>query len=59
MGPADALRAVQFLKPQHVIPIHYDTFPLIHQDAAAWAKSVGSQTSSKVHLLQPGQSIDF
>ena len=59
MGPADALRAVQFLKPQHVIPIHYDTFPLIHQDAAAWAKSVASQTGSKVHLLQPGQSIDF
>ena len=36
MGPADALRAVKLLQPGHVIPIHYNTFGLIQQDATAW-----------------------
>jgi len=57
MGPADALRAVKLLKPQHVIPIHYDTFDLIHQDAAAWAQEVQSQTDAIVHLLTPGETF--
>ena len=33
MGPDDALRAVKLLRPKHVIPIHFNTFDLIHQDA--------------------------
>lgn len=32
MGPQDALRAVKFLEPKVVIPIHYNTFDLIKQD---------------------------
>ena len=27
MGPADALEAVKLLRPRHVVPIHYGTFP--------------------------------
>src|SRR5437868_2927539 len=33
MGPDDAVRAVKFLAPKRVVPIHFDTFPLIAQDA--------------------------
>ena len=58
MGPADALRAVEFLRPRLVVPIHYNTFPLIEQDVAAWAKQVETQTSSKVVILNPGQSLE-
>jgi L-ascorbate metabolism protein UlaG (beta-lactamase superfamily) len=57
MGPADALRAVKLLKPQHVIPIHYDTFGLIAQDAKAWAADVQAQTGAQVHVLKPGDSF--
>ena len=57
MGPADALRAVELLRPRHVIPIHYDTFDLIAQDAAAWAEAVQAQTDASVHLLKPGQTF--
>ncbi len=32
MGPEDALLAAKWLKAKRVIPIHYDTFPLIEQD---------------------------
>ena len=54
MGPADALRAVKLLRPGHVIPIHYNTFPLIQQDPAAWQTLVEKETPAAVHLLQPG-----
>ena len=57
MGPADALRAVKLLQPVHVIPIHFSTFDVIKQDAAAWARLVEQETSAKVHLLKPGESF--
>lgn len=59
MGTSDALRAVKMLTPQHVIPIHYDTFELITQDADAWAKTVHAETPAKVHLLKPGEVFSF
>ena len=59
MGPADALRAVKMLTPQHVIPIHYNTFDLIAQDAAAWAEGVQAETNTEVHLLEPGESFIY
>jgi L-ascorbate metabolism protein UlaG (beta-lactamase superfamily) len=59
MGPVDALRAVKFLRPQHVIPIHYNTFSLINQDANAWAAQVQAETEAEAHVLQPGQSLKF
>ena len=59
MGPADALRAVKMLKPEHVIPIHYNTFKLIEQDAEAWAESVRGETKAKVHLLKPGERFVY
>jgi L-ascorbate metabolism protein UlaG (beta-lactamase superfamily) len=40
MGPEDALRCVRFVKPKVVIPLHYDTWPPIAQDAAAFAAAV-------------------
>lgn len=57
MGPADALRAVKLLKPRLVIPIHYNTFEVIRQDGAAWAKLVETQTETKVRILKPGESL--
>jgi L-ascorbate metabolism protein UlaG (beta-lactamase superfamily) len=59
MGPSDALRAVKMLTPEHVIPIHYNTFDLIAQDAAAWAERVGAETNAKVHLLDPGDHFTY
>jgi L-ascorbate metabolism protein UlaG (beta-lactamase superfamily) len=48
MGPEDALTAVSLLKPKVVIPCHYNTWPLIAADAAAWRDQVEAQTESKV-----------
>lgn len=57
MGPEDALRAVKLIKPRHVIPMHYNTFDLIAQDAEDWAKRVAAQTDTQVHVLKPGESF--
>ena len=59
MGPSDALRAVKLLTPAHVVPIHYDTFGLIAQDAEAWAETVRAETNAKVHVLKPGERFVY
>ncbi|MFZ6020509.1 MAG: metal-dependent hydrolase [Chloroflexota bacterium] len=59
MGPADALRAVRLITPKRVLPIHYDTFPLIAQDVQRWAQQVEQETGSKVHILKPGESLSL
>ena len=55
MGPDDALRAVKLLEPRVVMPMHYDTFEVIRQDAGAWAKRVAAETAALVALLNPGE----
>ena len=56
MGPDDALRAVKLIEPKRVIPDHYNTFPVIDQDAAAWAERVKRETSAEPLVLKPGES---
>jgi L-ascorbate metabolism protein UlaG (beta-lactamase superfamily) len=58
MGPDDALRAVKLIQPKHVIPVHYNTWPLIAQDAQAWAERVQAETSTRAHVIQPGDSFE-
>jgi len=59
MGPKDALKAVQFLHPKVVIPIHYDTFEVIQQDVEAWKVSVEAETDANVLVMQPGESASI
>jgi L-ascorbate metabolism protein UlaG (beta-lactamase superfamily) len=59
MGPDDALRAVKLLEPRLVLPIHYDTFDIINQDAEAWRTRVEAETAAKVLVLKPGESLDL
>jgi L-ascorbate metabolism protein UlaG (beta-lactamase superfamily) len=56
MGPDDALRAVKLLEPTAVIPVHYNTWDLIVQDAEAWARRVRQETGARPVVLKPGQS---
>ena len=55
MGPADALEAVKLLKPKQVIPVHYNTFPMIEQDAGAFKTAVERETDAEVIVLNPGE----
>jgi L-ascorbate metabolism protein UlaG (beta-lactamase superfamily) len=59
MGPADALEAVRLLAPKHVVPIHYDTFAAIEQDADAFARAVEALGGVRCHPLAPGAALDL
>lgn len=56
MGPEDALKAVNLIKPARVIPGHYDTWPIISQDVRTWAAQIDTTTDSKSVVLSPGES---
>lgn len=57
MGPDDALKAVKLIEPKQVVPIHYNTFDVIKQDPHAWARRVQSETSVKVVVMKPGDTL--
>ncbi len=58
MGPDDAVKATKLLQPRRVMPIHYDTFPLIEQDARKWAEMVRKETKATPVVLKPGEWTD-
>ncbi len=58
MGPDDAVRAVKLLQPHKVVPIHFNTWDLIAQDATAWAALVRQQTQAQPVVLKPGEWTD-
>lgn len=55
MGPGDSIEAIKFLNPKRVIPCHYNTWPPIAQDAAAWADRVRSHTAAEPLVLEIGK----
>lgn len=57
MGVDDAARAVTFVKPKTVIPMHYGTWDLIDTDPQEFARKVGS--TAEVIVLRPGETYDF
>jgi L-ascorbate metabolism protein UlaG (beta-lactamase superfamily) len=57
MGPTDSIEAVKFLNPKRVTPCHYNTWPPIAQDAAAWGEDVKRQTAAEPIVLDPGGSV--
>lgn len=59
MGPADAVRAVKFLRPKQVVPCHYNTYPLLKQDPHAFKREVEAQTDAKCTVLDPGEALQL
>jgi L-ascorbate metabolism protein UlaG (beta-lactamase superfamily) len=54
MGVEDAARAVAFVRPRTVIPMHYGTFPVIAADPEAFRRVTGGM--AEVVILAPGGS---
>ncbi len=57
MGPEDAVTALDFLRPKIAVPMHYNTWPVIEQDAAAFAARA-LHSGHTVRVLTPGQTLD-
>jgi L-ascorbate metabolism protein UlaG (beta-lactamase superfamily) len=57
MGPEDAAYAVNhFLQPKVVVPVHYNTFPLIKQDPYRFIEMLDKKNGK---VLQPGEAIEL
>jgi L-ascorbate metabolism protein UlaG (beta-lactamase superfamily) len=56
MDRHDGVVAAELVGAGTVIPMHFDTFPPIETDAAAFKAEVEAKTSSTVVVLEPGQS---
>jgi L-ascorbate metabolism protein UlaG (beta-lactamase superfamily) len=57
MDRIDAVTAAQLVGATTVIPCHYNTFPLVETDAEAFKVDAEALTSSKVEILQPGETF--
>ncbi len=59
MDRHDAVKAAGLVGARTVIPCHYNTFPAIETDADAFKADVEAQTSSKVEILEPGETFSL
>lgn len=57
MGPEDALIAAEWIDAKQVVPIHYNTFPVIEQDGSKFVTNLRYKGLSGL-VLEPGESID-
>ena len=58
MGPEDALRAVEMIRPGLTIPMHFNTMPPIVQDGDAFASAVQAD-GFPAKVLQPGETLEL
>jgi len=57
MGVDDAVKAVEFLKPKKVVPIHYKTWEVIDTEPADFAAKLQDAETEAV-LIKPGESVE-
>ena len=56
MGPEDAAYAAKLLSAKKVVPIHYNTFPIITQDPQKFIQMLEQNTGT---ILLPGEGINL
>ncbi len=56
MGCEDALKAVEFVNPRLVVPMHYNTWPVIAADPEIFAAGVRA-LGKECLVLKPGEEI--
>ena len=58
MGPEDAAKAVAFLKPEFVIPMHYNTWPIIKSDPELFYEYIIDNEVTSIKL-NPGDFFNL
>ena len=59
MDPAAAMCAARWVGAPLVVPIHYNTWPAIEQDAEAFKAALERTTDIRVAVLAPGESVEI
>lgn len=58
MGPREAAIATSWIRPQLVIPMHYNTWPRIKQDPGEFQDLVETLCDSEVVILEAGDAVE-
>lgn len=59
MGIKEAVKAVELIRPEIVVPMHYNTFDVIRQDPEEFRKAVEAKVDTKVIILEPGEFLEL
>ncbi|MCL5040838.1 MAG: metal-dependent hydrolase [Firmicutes bacterium] len=59
MGIDDAVLAAEMLKPKAIIPMHYNTWPVIQANPEEFRQKIQARQAVEVRILAPGQSTEF
>jgi L-ascorbate metabolism protein UlaG (beta-lactamase superfamily) len=59
MGPEDAITAAQWVQAKRVVPVHYNTWPLVAQDGAAFAERLRRVAEIDCTVMQPGDTFEL
>ncbi len=59
MGPDDSIEAIKLLQPKRVAPSHYNTWPPIEQDTAAWAARAKKETQAEPVVPKVGEGFEL
>lgn len=59
MGVEEASIAAELIRPEVVIPMHYNTFPVIAADPVKFKELVESRTKVKTVVLKPGEELIY
>jgi L-ascorbate metabolism protein UlaG (beta-lactamase superfamily) len=57
MGPAEAAKACAWLKPRHILGMHYGTFPALSGTPAELRRYLPAPLKRCLHELVPGQTL--
>lgn len=57
MGIKEAIKAVELIRPELVVPMHYNTFEVIKQDPEEFKRTVEAKVDTKVVIMKPGETI--
>lgn len=58
MGPDDAAKAVEFLRPRYVVPMHYGTFDVLEPDAGRFVREA-SGLGAQVVVMAEDTSLEL
>ena len=59
MGLEDAAMAAQWVNAGHVIPVHYNTWPIIKQEARHYKDVTEAMTRARVHIMASGDTMEL
>ncbi|MBE6102776.1 MAG: metal-dependent hydrolase [Selenomonas ruminantium] len=59
MGIEDAAQAAKLLGAKKIIPVHYNTWPVIEQDAQEFKVLAEKETQAEVLIVEPGETLEL